>query len=160
MVLVTLGVLVIGYVSVSGTTWWKRAFGRGEKLDMQLISSGHGSVEQLRSLISRGADVNASMRRAMGSPLIMAAAGGKAENIKLLIEHGAEVDAQDFFGRTALMYAIQHKECVEALLAAGCDVSIVDRQGNTAIDHAADDPELARLLLEHWTPDTDAKPVR
>jgi len=60
--------------------------------------------------------------------------------ITLLAEHGANVNAQDPSGRTALMYAsdLCRYWHIKPLLAGGADPSIADKRGRTALQ-----PELA-----------------
>ncbi len=61
--------------------------------------------------------------------------------VKKLLAEGAQVNARDQNGATALMYACAaHSEAssgvLEALLSAGADVNLADRSGTTAL-HAA-----------------------
>lgn len=52
---------------------------------------------------------------------------------------GADVNARDFFGATALMHAVDddRPEFADALLAAGADVNARDNWDRTALTHAA-----------------------
>jgi ankyrin repeat protein len=61
--------------------------------------------------------------------------------IDLLLEGGAEIDAVDNRGRTALMIAAQigHAEMVDTLIKRGADHNIRDKAGRTALDLAAND---------------------
>ena len=54
---------------------------------------------------------------------------------KLLLEAGADVNAQDKDGRTALMMATRngHDKCVELLIERGVDVNVKDNDGRTAL---------------------------
>lgn len=58
---------------------------------------------------------------------------------KLLLHHGAEVNAIDSRGETALMYAVQRgqEELVRILLSHGADKYIMNRQNDNCIDLAA-----------------------
>lgn len=58
--------------------------------------------------------------------------------MRVLLLHGADVDALDEHGQTALMIAAQHGEfeCVRLLLEAGADRALKDKRGKTALDHA------------------------
>lgn len=75
-----------------------------------------------------------------------------AATVHLLVEHGAEVNAQDRRGRTPLLSLLSHprwqpesplSECqaalevVEALLAAGADAALRDENGETVAARAA-----------------------
>lgn len=56
----------------------------------------------------------------------MTAVKGNAEIVKLLLAQGAEIEAQDNDGETALMYALKRgaTQCVRALLQAGAEFSL------------------------------------
>jgi uncharacterized protein len=98
-------------------------------------------------LLNNGADPNAVATN--GSKLAVinsAAASGNAEVVKMLLRAGANPDAQQQGGFTALHSAAHNNnmEMVQALLDAGADVSIRTSDGKTAADMAG--PETAKLL--------------
>lgn len=68
-----------------------------------------------------------------------AAVLGKLKELKKLIKDGADVNAKDNYGWTAMMMSAWngHTECVAALISAGTDVNANDNYGNTAILLAA-----------------------
>ena len=78
---------------------------------------------------------------------------GNFEAIELLVKHGANINAQDEIGRTALMMAIEEDWAgtawVEFLLENGADVNALDNDGDSALDiakyHRRDD--IVELLL-------------
>jgi uncharacterized protein len=57
---------------------------------------------------------------------------------KLLLDHGARIDAADNRGRTALMIAAEagHLEMVDLLIARGANRSLRDASGKSALDLA------------------------
>ena len=67
--------------------------------------------------------------------LLNAAAKGHHECVDKLIEAGADVNAADFTGLTALMCATQNGQsrCGEMLIKLGADVNQADHPGNTAL---------------------------
>jgi len=69
-----------------------------------------------RSLIDRGADVNAKGENDV-TPLHTAAARGNLESAKLLLEHGADINAMTKDGKLPIAYAQErhHPEMVEFL---------------------------------------------
>ena len=71
--------------------------------------------------------------------LIEAAKQGNAEAVKALLERGANVNAQDKQGWTALMYAAQNEciEVVKVLLDSNADVNEQNAHGWTALMNAA-----------------------
>ncbi len=87
----------------------------------------------------------------VNSQLIEAGKKGETRNIKGLLGAGAEVDAKDEKGVTALMHASAegHTQSVEALLDAGADVDAKADDGLTALMVVArGKTEIARALLD------------
>ena len=70
-----------------------------------------------------------------------------------LLDHGAEVNAKDNDGKTALMLAAREGPLasVQALLAKGADISATNRWGETALTYAHQGRQSAivRLLRKH-----------
>src|SRR5690606_27397182 len=92
-----------------------------------------GRTEVMPLLVARGARVDADPYR--GTPLLWAAANGRVEAARWLLEHGADVNQRASFGgashgegATALHLAAQHDhvEVIDALLARGADPTIRD----------------------------------
>ncbi len=68
-----------------------------------------------------------------------AASGGYSDIVKLLIDHGANVNAKSSVGNTALTYACcgGYEEVVRILLEAGADVEHQNENGHTPLMEAA-----------------------
>jgi ankyrin repeat protein len=102
------------------------------------VKNGH--VETAQFLLARKADVNAKdgleMQR---SALHLAAARGLDEMIRLLLDHGADLEAADLRDQTALCCAIsaQQEKTVELLLGRGANCSFKNRMGESAVHFAA-----------------------
>jgi uncharacterized protein len=79
-----------------------------------------------------------------------AAKDGDAGAVRELLHFGADVDARDRYGQTALMLAAHagHVAVVERLLAAGADMDVTAKYGLSALMLAvlAGHVEVARLL--------------
>jgi ankyrin repeat protein len=67
------------------------------------------------------------------TPLMYAALVGGPPIIRLLIDHGAQVNASNRFGATALMWASSRTDNVRALLERGADVKARASNGGTAL---------------------------
>jgi ankyrin repeat protein len=84
-----------------------------------------GSVADVRALLAKGFDANSATKSGGTTALMMAAPDD--EKMKLLIDHGANVNARSETKYTALMVAAQHgthsTAAVRLLLAHGADAS-------------------------------------
>uniref|UniRef100_A0A182P8N1 ANK_REP_REGION domain-containing protein n=1 Tax=Anopheles epiroticus TaxID=199890 RepID=A0A182P8N1_9DIPT len=72
------------------------------------------------------------------TPVLLAAANGKAHALSVLLKRGADLSKTDRLGCTALHLAASagHRECVECLLRAGVNVYEMNTAGRTALDVA------------------------
>lgn len=86
------------------------------------------------------------------TPLMIAAMGGNAEQVRSVLAAGAVVDEPDRDGRTALTHAVieGHANIVQLLLDAGASVNMRDFLGETPLHCAAKKPnvEVVRQLLD------------
>lgn len=113
------------------------------------------NVRDLKALIG-SQDVNAKDSRG-ATPLMYAAAFGNAKQMKLLLESGADVNAQNTFHATALIWAGGDAVKSRMLIERGADINVRTQQGRTALMAAAKrngNADLVRLLLEK---DADVK---
>jgi ankyrin repeat protein len=78
-----------------------------------------GSTEELQQQLSNGADVNDSLNSY--SALMAATLNGSLEQMKLLIDHGANVNYQSGDGTTALWLAVPDWDKTKLLLDHGAD---------------------------------------
>ena len=105
-----------------------------------------GDVEQLKLLISRGADINAKVKADAdanikeGWPLLnLAAWHGHADVAALLINKGADVNARMQYGITPLWYAVdqRHLDVIELLISRGADIESPTTWDTSALIRAA-----------------------
>lgn len=135
----------------------------------------YGYTETVRALIAAGANLEA--RNSLGhTPLTVAASEARPENsfaalqamqalsdlgrptppdfvgtLQTLIAAGANLEAQDQEGNTALMLATKQKatKAVQLLIAAGANLEAQNQKGNTALMCAAQNgcAEAAQILI-------------
>jgi len=121
-----------------------------------------GRTDLISRLIEMKVDVNKPVRGLTASapgtgwtPLMIAAAEGHAETVSALLQAGANVNATNALGRTALMFASSYGflAIVQDLLDQRADANIVpkDTTGWTALISAARNGhlEVIRVLLDH-----------
>jgi len=135
-----------------------------------MIAADEGRTEVVELLIEAGANVNAkdkngdtALMYAANSPGYMTQGSCKGyligwidyhdqaiwisryniQTVRLLIAAGADVNAKDEDGNTALMIATSrgHVRTVELLIEAGADVNAKDKNGRTALMIAVDMPD-------------------
>jgi ankyrin repeat protein len=84
------------------------------------------------------------------TPLMYAAEIGSLDAMRLLIDGGADVNAQNAFGSTALLWSVSDPAKVRLLLDHGAQVNAVAKSGRTALIVAAytnPSAEVVKLLL-------------
>jgi ankyrin repeat protein len=98
-----------------------------------LLNAARAEAPVVTALLNAGADPAAQEARLGWRPLDRFAEHANALAVRLLLNAGAEVDARDFSGQTALMDAAEagSAECVELLLRAGANPAVT-REGQTA----------------------------
>jgi ankyrin repeat protein len=104
-------------------------------------------LARLKTLVGTRDDANA--RGPLGStPLMDAAVAGSVEAMAFLLDKGAEVDAQNPFGTTALMMSATQIDKVALLLDRGATPNLASKQGRTALFVAAmSEPSAAIVKL-------------
>ena len=107
------------------------------------------NLARLKALLADKASANVADDRGI-TPLMYAAETGSLDAMRVLIDHGADVNAQNGFGSTALMWSVSDPAKVRLLLAHGADVNLTARTGRTALIIAGftnPSAEVVRLLL-------------
>jgi ankyrin repeat protein len=104
-------------------------------------------------LIGLGADVN------KGEPILGVAFRNRIDMVRLLLDKGANVNATDKDGRSALWMATDddHEQMMRLLLARGANPSVQSIHGETALMRAAEGHEKAVKLLLQYGADVHPK---
>lgn len=126
-----------------------------QRYDPLTIAAVANDTELVKILLAGGASARNVTSRYDGTALIAAAHLGHTDVVKLLIAAGAPLNHVNNLGWTALLEAIvlgsggaDHIATVRALVEAGADVNLPDRQGVTPLQHARRRgySEIARIL--------------
>ena len=84
--------------------------------------------------------------------LLKAAQNGDISKVEKLLSKGAEINAKDIDGRTALILATEegHTDVVKMLIYKGAEVNAKDKGGGTALMYAASKGygDIVNMLLE------------
>jgi ankyrin repeat protein len=126
-----------------------------DRYDAVTIAAVADDVETLRLLLKLGASAKALTSRYDGTALIAAAHLGHDEVVRVLIAAGAPLDHVNNLGWTALIESIvlgqggpRHVETLRALVRAGANVNLPDRNGRTplALARGRGYAEMVRIL--------------
>ena len=114
-----------------------------DRYDGVTIAAVANDEDTLRVLLALGASAKQITSRYDGSALIAAAHLGHAGVVKQLIAAGAPLDLVNNLHWTAAIEAVvlgdggvRHQETLRALIAAGANLQLTDRQGNTPLQLA------------------------
>ena len=128
-----------------------------DRYDVITIAAVADDPDLVKLAIELGGDPRAVTSRYDGTALIAAAHLGHAEVVQNLIDGGAPLDHVNNLGWTALIEAVilgdggpRHQATVKALVDAGADKTIGDRDGITPLRQAISrgSTEIARLLKD------------
>ena len=125
----------------------------GLELTPLMHAVGGGKTDMVRLLLERGANVNAARANDGCSSLMFAATKGCAEEVGILIDAGAPVDAKNRYGDTALHYAIgeNRADVIRFLIENGANIILKGgTMGGTALTWAAwrGYPDIVQRLLD------------
>ncbi len=125
--------------------------------DVVTVAAVANDIKMVDLVLSLGASAKNITSPYEGTALIAAAHLGHFQVVKSLITSGAPLDHVNNLGWTALIEAVilgdggvAHIETVRALVKAGADKAIADRQGVTPLQHAQsrDYTEIVELLRD------------
>ena len=118
-----------------------------------LTAISKGDIDQVRSLLAGGANVNEAGNDGV-TPLIAAVAHDRADAAGLLIEHGADVNLADVNNNTPLMVAADASPnikdpaaLIRLLLAHGAKRGLKDSRGRIAFQRAVGSNNAAAVQL-------------
>lgn len=110
--------------------------------------TGCNNVDGVRALLELGADPNMKLGDDFSSMWHASGFGGHPDILRLMIEHGGNLNQDDASGISLLMRAYETKQMdsFNYLLEQGADVNYVTSIGVTAIEYANDSPTILKLL--------------
>ena len=115
--------------------------------DIQL-SFGFNAGDMKTSRIIPGEKESDTVFRELGENLVMSAGWGTPEEVHRLLADGADINARNDFGMSAIMMAASNKriDLVRFLKDKGADLSFKNGNDKSVYDIAKDDEELLKIL--------------
>ncbi len=105
-----------------------------------------------RAIMHRVLGKDLTQQRHRNTEFLKYSSANKAHIVKHLVRLGVDINGKGRSGKTALMYAVKHKNkpFVEFLLSAGAHIDMFDKDGKSALSYAAalDALDIATLLLD------------
>lgn len=119
-----------------------------------------GNLDTVKQLLTEKELVNFKEEGSRITPLMEAAKSGQEEIARYLLQQGADVNARDILGESALIYAIEagNVKIVQMLIDKGADVNMRTKLGVTPLVRAATlgRRKIVEILLSHGA-DIEAK---
>lgn len=114
-----------------------------DRYDIVTIAAVANDISTLKAALALGGSAKNITSRYDGTALIAAAHLGHADVVRILIRAGAPLDHINNLGWTALIESIvlgdggsRHTDTLKALVEAGANVNLPDRQGQTPLSLA------------------------
>lgn len=129
------------------------------KKERFLKAAEDGDLKKIKSMLNKEINIKTlikSVDKENNTALILASKFGYNEIVKILIENGADINAKDNEGTTALMNAAMdidyytNDEICKLLIENGADINAKDLQGNNALIYASifEHFDIIKLLIE------------
>jgi Ankyrin repeats (3 copies)/Ankyrin repeats (many copies) len=121
------------------------------QLNKELLEAvNKGDIKTVKRLLEKGASIEVRDKSLGGTPLIWAAFMGRESVVKLLLKKGADYNARNKKGWTALSLSCAkgHVNIAKQLLARGADIDARSKDGWTplSIAFSKKNPKLLKLL--------------
>lgn len=135
-------------------------FMSGYALTVLAVAIQENHFDCAKILLEQGANANQGWGRDFTNqyPVFTAISWGRVNFVKLLIDHGLDINVRNRDGRTPLIFTAtnngqQYVEIADLLLQAGSDVNAQDCDGTTplmaTVDHEVSAIGIMRMILDY-----------
>lgn len=115
-------------------------------------ASGEGKLELVKFLLANNANVHAALPGSLGQPIHVAASKNHVKIVELLLNKGADIEAEDSFKRRPLHIAAREgwEDLTRFLLDRNATIDVFTKESRTALRYAAQNGHSAivKLLLD------------
>lgn len=126
-------------------------FGNIMNLSTVQFAAARGQTDMVKLLIEKGAQAGTPGCDVKGDVLLTAAMNGKIDTLRWALDQGANINAYDAKGCTALIWSAYkgYPACVSLLLSRGADAARTDNSGKDAYQYAWErgDFNMASLIM-------------
>jgi len=147
----TTGLLLLSLMSLTATNFMLGSLSFTSSLQLHRALTPN-QVQRASSPLTRYAADSGEAGDGKTTPVMLAAHTGDAAAVRELAAQGADLDAQDAYGWTALRYAVRanHEDCASAIIELGAKADLASASGRTPLMSAAGNglSHMIRLLIK------------
>jgi len=120
------------------------------EIDILAAMKENKNIDEIQDIIKNSSSIDKTDSFGR-TPLMMAVALKKTELVNLLIEKGANVNAQDVYKNSPILIAVSsenpNSDIIATLLDAGADLFALDIDNKNALDYAVSNPTMPAASL-------------
>ncbi len=126
-----------------------KVFYQSEYTELLFESVRSNDIQGIKSLIDKGANINAQEISSGYTPLMYAVKYNRIKALRALILHCADLQKTNLQGQTSLHIAANNgnAQAIQVLMAAGAQPTIRDKKGNRASDYMKQNMQNSAIIM-------------